>query len=286
MVNSYLLPLAVPLMLLSADLRRVLCDTGRLLLAFCCGAAATIAGSLLAFWLLPLRALGADGWKVAASLTARHIGGSVNFVAVSEVLQLSPAVRMAGLAADDVIVSLYFLALYALARNEPPEPLAVSRGSSGADSVSSAGSASSSGSVHGGSGGAAAAAAPAAHHANQGRGDQRAVTVLNGSMALAVSTAICFTGAGGQAWPQHANTTPVTHVRGMSFALVFPVVPGVETAKRIGYAGGGITVITFLTVALATLAPSLVAPLAPAGEGLAVILMQVCLCGVCECVSW
>lgn len=29
--------------------------------------------SLLAFKLMPLRVLGADGWKVAAALTARHI---------------------------------------------------------------------------------------------------------------------------------------------------------------------------------------------------------------------
>lgn len=33
--------------------------------------------SLLAFKLMPLRMLGADGWKVAAALTARHIGGEI-----------------------------------------------------------------------------------------------------------------------------------------------------------------------------------------------------------------
>lgn len=68
-------------------------DTGRLLSAFVWGSVATVAGSVLAFKLLPLRSLGADGWKVAAALTARHIGGSVNYVAVSEVLALSPAAR-------------------------------------------------------------------------------------------------------------------------------------------------------------------------------------------------
>lgn len=36
-VNKFLLPLAVPLLLFSADLRRVLRDTGRLLIAFCVG---------------------------------------------------------------------------------------------------------------------------------------------------------------------------------------------------------------------------------------------------------
>lgn len=36
-VNAYLLPLAVPLLLYGSDLRRVLADTGRLLLAFLIG---------------------------------------------------------------------------------------------------------------------------------------------------------------------------------------------------------------------------------------------------------
>ncbi len=58
-------------------------ETGRLLGAFAWGALATVVGSLLAFKLLPLQMLGADGWKVATALTARHIGGSVNYVAVS-----------------------------------------------------------------------------------------------------------------------------------------------------------------------------------------------------------
>lgn len=37
-VTSFLLPLAVPLLLLAADLRRVLRDTGRVLIAFIIGA--------------------------------------------------------------------------------------------------------------------------------------------------------------------------------------------------------------------------------------------------------
>ena len=36
-VNKYLLPLAVPLLLFAADMRRVLASTGRLLTIFCVG---------------------------------------------------------------------------------------------------------------------------------------------------------------------------------------------------------------------------------------------------------
>jgi uncharacterized membrane protein len=207
-VNSYLLPLAVPMLLFAADLRRVLRDTGRLLPAFIGGAFATVVGSFIAFAIIPLRMLGDDGWKVAGALTARHIGGSVNYVAVSEALSVSPGPRMAGLAADDVIVSLYFIVLYSLARKAPPDNANTFEGAS----------------------------------TNTTTTPQPKIDVYNGAAALAVSAILCTLGS--------------------------------SIAKMIGYKGGSITVITALTVALATSAPRLVAPLIPSGEGLAAILMQ------------
>lgn len=80
-VNSRLLPLAVPLLLFSADLRRAARDARALLPAFAVGAAATVVATVAAFHLLPLTSLGPDvGWRVAAALAARHIGGAVNYV--------------------------------------------------------------------------------------------------------------------------------------------------------------------------------------------------------------
>lgn len=210
-INAYILPLAVPLLLFAADLRRVVKDTGRLLGAFVGGAIATVIGSFVAFGLMPLHALGQDGWKVAAALTARHIGGSVNYMAVSEALSLGPGARMAGLAADDVIVSLYFVLLYGLARGVPPDPVAT---------VAPNTDVAKDGGVH----------------------DHRQVTVLGGATALAAAAALCATGN--------------------------------AIANAIGYRGGSVTVITGLTVALATLAPRLIAPLVASGEGLSGILMQ------------
>jgi uncharacterized membrane protein len=221
-VNAYLLPLAVPLLLFAADLRRVIGDTGRLLTAFIGGAVATVIGSFTAFSLMPLQVLGADGWKVAGALTARHIGGSVNYVAVSEVLNLSPGPRMAGLAADDVIVSIYFIILYALARRAQPDAAAAAT-----DTTLSASETTTS---------------PPSQEISQENDDRRTVTVVNGATAIAVSACICALG---------------THI-----------------ATSIGYRGGSITVITAITVTLATIAPKLVAPLTASGEGLAAILMQ------------
>lgn len=85
MVNRFLVPLAVPMLLFDSDLKRVVSDTGTLLSAFAVGAAATIVGTLVAFPLVPLSSLGPDvGWRVACALAARHIGGAINFVAVTE----------------------------------------------------------------------------------------------------------------------------------------------------------------------------------------------------------
>lgn len=66
MVNRFLVPLAVPLLLFDSDLKRVINDTGTLLAAFGVGAFATVVGTIIAFPLIPLRSLGPDvGWRVA-----------------------------------------------------------------------------------------------------------------------------------------------------------------------------------------------------------------------------
>ena len=89
MINRFLIPLAVPLLLFDSDLKRVINDTGTLLLAFGVGAVATIVGTIVAFPIVPLSLLGPDvGWRVACALAARHIGGAINFVAVAETLNV------------------------------------------------------------------------------------------------------------------------------------------------------------------------------------------------------
>lgn len=171
-VNTYVLPLAVPMLLLSGNLSRVL-STGRLLLSFLSATFATILGSLLACALIPLQSLGVDGHMVAAALTARHIGGSINYVAVTDLLGVSPTARMAGLAADDVIVTLYFVALYTLVA-----PKANTQ--SGHEE-------------HG-----------AGYHAGHGEQEQQSerdrlaaptISVLDGATAVGISAALCATGS-------------------------------------------------------------------------------------------
>jgi len=111
-VWSYLVPLAIPLLLFRADLRRIVREAGPTLLAFLAGAVGTVAGTAIAFSLVPL---GEEGWKVAGIFCATYVGGSMNYVAVAQALNLrSPDLVAAGMAADNLVMTLYFLLLFAL----------------------------------------------------------------------------------------------------------------------------------------------------------------------------
>jgi len=118
MVTNFLVPLAVPMLLFDSDLNRVINDTGSLLLAFFVGAIATIVGTLVAYPLVPLRSLGDDvGWRVACALAARHIGGAINFVAVADTLNIGGTAVSAAIAADNVVVALYFAFLFYISKS-------------------------------------------------------------------------------------------------------------------------------------------------------------------------
>jgi uncharacterized membrane protein len=111
-VWSYLVPLAVPLLLFKANIRRIIKEAGPTLIAFGIGAVGTIVGTIIAFKTIPL---GEEGWKLAGIFCSTYIGGSMNYVATSEALHLhSGDMLTAGVAADNLVMTLYFLILFAL----------------------------------------------------------------------------------------------------------------------------------------------------------------------------
>lgn len=112
-VSKVFVPLAVPLLLLDADVRKVFVGTGSLLKAFLVGSIGTVIGTLVAYLLVPMRGI-VGSEKIAAALCARHIGGALNFVAVSDVLRTSPELVAAAMAADNVVVAVYFIFLFAI----------------------------------------------------------------------------------------------------------------------------------------------------------------------------
>jgi uncharacterized membrane protein len=189
-VTSFLLPLAVPLLLFGADMRRVLRDTGRLLGAFLLGALGTVGGTLVALAAFPMAHLGADAWKMAAALCSRHIGGAVNYVAVCEYLGITPSLVAAGLAADNLICALYFTSLFALAAGV---------------TLSSGGS------------GDTAAPPPAGEDAAAG------VSVTSAAFALATSACICAASvAGARALGVSGADIPLVTAAVVALATAFP----------------------------------------------------------------
>ena len=112
MVWGYIVPLAIPLLLFKADLRRIVREAGPTLLAFACGGVGTLIGTLVAFALVPLPD---EGWKLAGIFAATYIGGSLNYAGAAEALDLrSGDLLTAGVAADNLVMTLYFLVLFTL----------------------------------------------------------------------------------------------------------------------------------------------------------------------------
>ncbi|CAI0403044.1 unnamed protein product [Linum tenue] len=208
-VLEFLLPITIPLLLFRADLRSVIQSTGKLLLAFLLGSAATVIGTLVAFLLVPMRSLGQDNWKIASALMGSYIGGAVNYVAVSEALGTSPSVVAAGIAADNVLTAIYFMVLFAMAAKTQREPSMSTNEVEGTAKSES----------------------------------EAKTTVLQMATAIAISISIC------------KAATLLTQ----SFKIQ----------------GGTLPAVTALVVILATAFPAQFSSLAPAGDTLAVVLMQV-----------
>ena len=111
-VWGYLVPLAIPLLLLRADLRRILREAGPTLAAFVIGGVGTVLGTIVAYNVVPL---GEEGWKLAAIFCSTYVGGSMNYAAAADAVGLqSGDLLTAGVAADNLVMALYFLVLFAL----------------------------------------------------------------------------------------------------------------------------------------------------------------------------
>jgi uncharacterized membrane protein len=111
-LQSFVVKLATPLLLLGADLNKIFRDTGSLMKAFLLGTIGTLLGSSLGFILFgpSLSSLGelGDNWKIAACLTSKNIGGGLNFMSVADALKPSPLSIGTGLAVDNLLGLIYF----------------------------------------------------------------------------------------------------------------------------------------------------------------------------------
>jgi uncharacterized membrane protein len=111
-VWSDLVPLAIPLLLFRADLWRIVQETGSILVAYLLGIIGTVIGTIGAYYLLPL---GEDDWQWAGVFCATYMGGAMNFLPTAEALGLhSEDLLSAGVAANNLVMTLYLVLLFAL----------------------------------------------------------------------------------------------------------------------------------------------------------------------------
>lgn len=111
-VWSYLVPLAIPTLLFKANLKRIIKEAGPTLIAFTFGGIGTVIGTIISYNIV---SLGEEGWKLAGIFCSTYIGGSMNYVAAAEAVQLQSAdLLTSGIAADNLVMTLYFLLLFAI----------------------------------------------------------------------------------------------------------------------------------------------------------------------------
>ncbi len=111
-VWDYLVPIAIPLLLFQADLKRIVKESGPTLLAFVIGSASVVAGTFIGVSLLDL---GPDEAELAGIFTGTYIGGSLNFAAVAQASGMQDGSMLAAaVAADNVLTNLHVLLIVLL----------------------------------------------------------------------------------------------------------------------------------------------------------------------------
>lgn len=108
-IAGVLVPMAIPLLLLRADLRTIFVESGPMLIAFLLAAGATIVGALVAAQLIDMGPLHSE---IAGTITSSYIGGSLNFVATAEAVGIKDSsVYVASLSADAVGAVIFLVML-------------------------------------------------------------------------------------------------------------------------------------------------------------------------------
>ncbi len=112
-VGDYLVPVAIPLLLMRADVRRIIRTTGTTFLAFHVSALGTIVGAFVAAF--AFRGSFEQLPEVTGIMTASYTGGSVNFFAVKASFDVGENLTNPLLVADNFIMAGMFAVLLVLA---------------------------------------------------------------------------------------------------------------------------------------------------------------------------
>lgn len=114
-VDDYLVPVAIPLLLLQANVRKILRESGTMFAAFHVAAFGTLVGAVVAGFLF--RSAFPQVPEITGIMSASYIGGSVNFVGVRNSYPVPPDLSNPLIVADNFIMAVLFGVLIVLAGN-------------------------------------------------------------------------------------------------------------------------------------------------------------------------
>ena len=112
-VWDYIIPVAIPLLLFKADIRKIYKESGRMFGMFNISAVGTMIGTFTATLLFG--AFIPQAYKIAGMITGSYIGGGVNFVAMTAAFKTSENMTNATIVADNMVMALYFFLVMSLA---------------------------------------------------------------------------------------------------------------------------------------------------------------------------
>ncbi|WP_026893713.1 DUF819 domain-containing protein [Clostridiisalibacter paucivorans] len=111
-VWGYVVPLAIPLLLYKANIRKIWRESGRILLIYLISSVGTMVGALVGF--MALKNIVPSLYKVGAMMAGSYIGGGVNFVAMADSFEAPGELVSAAVVADNLLMALYFFVLIAI----------------------------------------------------------------------------------------------------------------------------------------------------------------------------
>lgn len=107
-IFGLMVPMAVSMILLKANLPEIIRHTGKMLTPFLLGSAGTLLGAVIAFHFVKVPF---DAAELSGIFSATYIGGSLNFVTVGQALEVAPDTYLAALTADLIGSAVFLMVL-------------------------------------------------------------------------------------------------------------------------------------------------------------------------------
>ena len=111
-VWSYVVPLAITLLLYQCNITKIWKESGKILVLFLISAIGTMLGSTLGFLLLNKHI--PELAQIAGMMTGSYIGGGANFAAMASAFEISGDLVSAAVVSDNLLMALYFFVLISI----------------------------------------------------------------------------------------------------------------------------------------------------------------------------